>query len=351
MAKAPRFWYRPPGAMALALWPAGALYAIGADLRDMMTRPFYASVPVICVGNPTVGGAGKTPAALAVADALSAMGFAPHFLTRGYGGRMKGPCRVDAEDHGAGEVGDEPLILARHAPTHVSRDRAAGARQAAAEGAKIIVMDDGFQNPTLHKDFSFLVVDGAAGVGNGQVLPAGPLRAPLGGQMARADALVVVGAGAAGEAVAAVAVAAGVPVLKARLQPDPAARDLDAKFVFAFSGIGRPAKFLETLAGLGAKIAGHREFADHHAYRTADIAEIISLAEQARADTIVTTEKDYARLDENNDPRGRFRARLSTVPVSLKFDTPAELDALLQRVLPMSSRPKERRQDGSDRSR
>lgn len=337
--------------MALALKPAGAIYTLGARLRDAMTRPFHASVPVVCIGNPTLGGAGKTPTAVAVARALATMGMAPHFLSRGYGGKLAGATDVDAKHHSAADVGDEPLLLARHAPTHVSRDRVAGARQAAAAGANVIVMDDGFQNPTLHKDVSFLVIDGAGGVGNGLVFPAGPLRAPLGGQIARADALVVVGPGAGGEAVAEEARSAGVPVLLASLRPDPAARILKGMPVFAFSGIGRPAKFLETLAGLGARIAGHRDFADHHGYRAADIAQIKTLANKSGAKTIVTTEKDYVRLDEGNDPGGRFRAGVMPVPVSLKFADPAKLADLLAPVLPAMPRPEARAQASPDPSR
>lgn len=351
MIKPPQFWHRQPGPLALLLRPAGALYGFGAWFRQAMTTPARVSVPLICVGNPTLGGAGKTPAALAIAEVLKAGGLAPHFLTRGYGGRLKGPLRVDAAAHSAADVGDEPLLLAGCAPTHVSGNRAAGARQAAAGGADVIIMDDGFQNPTLHKDISILVVDGGAGIGNGLVFPAGPLREAFGGQMARADAVVIVGPGAQGDAAGNMAATAGVLVLRAFLKPEVSAQTLEGTRLLAFCGIGRPAKFLQTLSGLKAEIAGHVAFADHHPYRPADIARIIALAKTSQVETIVTTQKDYVRFDETNDPKGRFRHRLTLVSIELKFENPDRLAALLEDKLPAGAQAGEQSQDAPSRSR
>jgi len=320
--------------MAQMLRPLGMLYGFGARLREVATTPVRVAVPVICVGNPTLGGAGKTPTALAIADDLSGAGIAPHFLTRGYGGRLKGPLQVDRAIHSARDVGDEPLLLARRAVTHVARDRAAGAKQAAEVGAQVIIMDDGFQNPLLYKDISFLVVDGVAGVGNGEVFPAGPLREPLGRQLARADGVVVVGAGAQGDAVAKLSAEAGVPVLRAVLQPDAHARTLGGTRLMAFCGIGQPAKFFQTLTDLNAQIADRLVYADHHPYDAADIAKIIARADKSQAQTIVTTEKDFVRFDDTNDPGGRFRARLTPVAVRLKFAEPENIAALIRRKLP-----------------
>ena len=189
--KAPRFWWEKPGAMAALLAPFAALYGSIAA-RRLKQEGARAGIPVICVGNPTVGGAGKTPAAMAIARFLIDAGERPYFLTRGYGGRLAGPLVVEA-GHTAVQVGDEPLLLARVAPTVVAANRVAGAELAREKGASVIVMDDGFQNPSLAKDFSILVIDGARGIGNGRVLPAGPLRAPLAPQLDRADAILIVG--------------------------------------------------------------------------------------------------------------------------------------------------------------
>jgi tetraacyldisaccharide 4'-kinase len=207
----PSFWWREAGLTSGLLSPLAAVY--GAVAASRMARPGRsAGIPVICVGNLTLGGAGKTPAAIAVARVLDAAGRRPFVLSRGYGGMLTGPVQVDPARHRAAEVGDEPLLLARFTPTVVSRDRAVGAEAARAAGAGSIVMDDGFQSPGLHKDRSVLVVDARRGIGNGQVFPAGPLRAPPGDQLRRAQALLVVGAGTAGDSVAAAAQAHGLPV-------------------------------------------------------------------------------------------------------------------------------------------
>src|SRR5712675_2587110 len=238
----PSFWWRAPGPMAGLLAPLGALYGVIAAQR-LMQAGRRVRVPVVCIGNLTVGGAGKTPTAIAVARLLQAAGARPIFLTRGYGGRLAGPVAV-APTHGAADVGDEPLLLARVAPTIVARDRAAGARAAEAAGAELIVMDDGFQNPALAKDLSLIVVDGRRGLGNGKVFPAGPLRAPLRPQIARAQALLVVGEpGPAAQPAIDGARARGLPVFTGRLVPDPAVvAALAARPALAFAGIADPEK-------------------------------------------------------------------------------------------------------------
>lgn len=332
MPRSPEFWSRPPGPAALALAPLGGIYAIAARLRQLMTRPAHAGVPIICIGNPTVGGAGKTPAAIAVAEMLRDLGVRPHFLTRGYGGTIGGPELVDLKRHTSAEVGDEPLLLAAHGPVHVSADRVAGATAAVAAGADVIVMDDGFQNPTLFKNISFLVIDGEAGAGNGFVFPAGPLRAGLSVQISRADAVIVVGDGSAGETIADSATNWGKPVLHARLQPQRTAAALNGHPVFAFSGIGRPAKFYQTLDDIGAKVVGTLNFADHHKFQPSDIEKIKTLADGNGAPAIVTTEKDFVRFNEDNDPDGRFRQTLRVVPVQMVFDNPGEVTRLLKQL-------------------
>ena len=323
---APGFWWRPrPGPLALALSPAGALYGALTG-RRMAQRGAGVGVPVVCVGNFVVGGAGKTPTVLELARQLVAAGHEPAFVSRGYGGTgSEAPIRVDIERHRAAEVGDEPLLLARVAPCWVARDRAAAARAAVAEGATIILMDDGLQNPSLAKDLSLAVVDGVIGVGNGLCLPAGPLRAPLRRQWPAVDLVVVVGAGVAGEAVAAEAASQSKTVLHATIAPDPRALSrLMGRRLVAFSGIGRPGKFFATLREAGLNVVETTAFPDHHAFDSRDRETL--LASAAASDAIlVTTEKDRVRL-----PRD-FPAEV--LPIRLEFDDPETLGERLDRLV------------------
>lgn len=324
--RSPGFWWRPPGLAARLLAPAGALYGRLSAAR--MDRPgARGALPVVCVGNFTLGGAGKTPTALALAAALAAAGRRPAFLSRGYGGRLAGPVGVDPARHAAADVGDEPLLLARRAPTVVARDRPAGAALCAALGADVVVMDDGLQNPSLAKDLCLAVVDAGAGFGNGRVMPAGPLRAPLARQWPHAHALVLVGEGAPGEEAAQAAAARGLRVLRATLVPDPAvAAALAGRRVLAFAGIGRPEKFFATLRTLGAEVVRAEGFPDHHAYTREERARLLAAAR--REDLLpVTTEKDAARLA--GDALGTAATAL---PVRLAFAGPADLTALLERL-------------------
>jgi tetraacyldisaccharide 4'-kinase len=320
------WWQQKPSPVAHLLRPPSLLYGAVAGWR-MRRSGTAAEVPVVCVGNFTVGGAGKTPAALALARMLAAEEQRPFFLTRGYGGRLPGPVRVDAGTHNAADVGDEPLLLARAFPTVVARDRPAGAGLAAREGASVIVMDDGLQNSSLSKDLALAVVDGATGVGNRLCLPAGPLRAPLRTQWRKVDAVIVVGEGAPGAALARQAVARDKPVFRARLEPDAAAAGhLRGRKVFAFAGIARPEKFLATLRRCGAAIARQKSFPDHHPYKLEDIDVVLS---EARAHDlyVVTTEKDFVRI------AALFGATppsaIKVLPVRLVFDNEQALRNLL----------------------
>lgn len=329
--RAPGFWWRhPPSALARLLQPLGALY--GAITLKRMRRPgARAGIPVICVGNFVAGGAGKTPTTLALADRLAAMAETPFALTRGYGGKLSGPLRVDPTRHGAMDVGDEPLLLTARLPTVVARERPAGAALARRSGASLILMDDGLQNPSLHKDLRLAVVDGAVGVGNGLCLPAGPLRAPLAGQLGQVDALVIIGSGAAGHVVATQALTAGKPVLRARLAPPV---DIQAELlglpVLAVSGIGRPEKFAATLRDAGARLVGEHAYGDHHAYTAGEIATMIAEA-KAKACCIAVTEKDMVKLAPLWP--AAERSLLLCVPVTLVFEDEGALDALLRECL------------------
>jgi tetraacyldisaccharide 4'-kinase len=323
----PPFWWREAGYKAHLLAPFGGIYGAVVGHR-LASRGARAAVPVVCIGNPTVGGAGKTPLALAVARMLTAASERPMLLSRGYGGALTGPITVDPSQHHAVDVGDEPLLLARAAPTIVARDRVAGASAAVTAGASVIVMDDGFQNPSLIKDFSVLVVDGRRGVGNGAVLPAGPLRASLTVQLDRAHAVVVVGAIVGAAPVVDAVRARRLPLFTARLAPDAGfIAGLWGQRVLAFAGIGDPEKMFATLAGAGVAVAAKRAFADHHRYTT---AEARTLLDQADADglVLVTTEKDVARL-AGDAALSEFAARVRALPVTLMLDEEAGFRTLL----------------------
>ena len=319
----PGFWHGPSSLNSHLLKPLAALYGAVAAKR-LRRKGLNAGVPVLCVGNYHVGGAGKTPAVLALAKLLHELGERPVVLSRGYGGKLRGPVRVDPGRHSAADVGDEPLMLAGALPVVVSRKRAEGVPVARALNATVILMDDGFQSPAIVKDASLIVIDGDRGIGNGQVFPAGPLRAPLQPQLARTDALIIVGNGRAAETVAAEIAAQGKPVLRAHLKPDAAqTASLRGRRVLAFAGIGDPTRFFNTLRANEIEVVRQRAFADHHPYSQGEIEGLIAEAEPD-ALTLVTTEKDLARLRRGGSLPG-WAQPIQPFAVTLEFDDAALL--------------------------
>ncbi len=288
--KAPAFWSHPPGLVAWLLAPLGWIY--GAVTAWRMGRTgISAGIPVICIGNLTAGGAGKTPTVLLLAAALRARGERPFVVSRGYGGRLAGPVRVDPDRMTATECGDEPVLLARRVPVIVARDRLAGARLAKEEGATVVLLDDGLQNPRLSRDCTIAVVDAGQGFGNGFCLPAGPLRAPVARQMRHVDALLLIGDGPPPALVD-----GDRPLFRARIVPDPQAiARLAGRRLMAFAGIGRPEKFFATLRESGLTVVETRAFADHHPFSDAELAALRQEA-AAKGLTLITTEKDAMRL-------------------------------------------------------
>jgi tetraacyldisaccharide 4'-kinase len=315
--RTPKFWSPGKGgAAANLLEPIAWAYSLAGQISRASVTPKRVPVPVVCIGNLVAGGAGKTPTALALAKLLKEWGVTPHFLTRGYGGRESGPLRVDPKRHNARQVGDEPLLLARRATTWLARNRPAGAKAAIADGADIIVMDDGLQNPSLVKDVSLIVIDGGFGFGNGRLLPAGPLREPIARGLARADAVVLVGPDEVG--VRDVLAPYTVPLLQAEIAPALEAHKLRARAVVAFAGIGRPAKFFRTLEAIGCEVIGRISFADHHRY---SVDEIMNLVENAgaRGAIPVTTEKDWVRLPEEAKPM------VQPIAINLEWQDPGDV--------------------------
>ncbi|MEC9434134.1 MAG: tetraacyldisaccharide 4'-kinase [Pseudomonadota bacterium] len=318
----PRFWFRPPdrpGWLARLLSPLGAIYA-AATARRVARPGWRAPVPVICLGNLTAGGAGKTPAAIAVLQELAALGVEAHAISRGHGGTagQGGPHRVDLARDLAEAVGDEPLLLAAFAPTWVCRDRAEAARAAVAAGAQALVMDDGFQNPGLVKDLSILVVDAAAGFGNGLCIPAGPLREPVAAGLARADLVLSVGPAPARAALrAAWPALEALPVIEGEVVARPIGIDWSQERVVAFAGIARPEKFFATLRGLGAEIVAAHAFPDHAPFAPRALRRLEAEAAKAGA-RLVTTEKDAVRLPP------AFRGKAMPLPVVLQLVGHAE---------------------------
>ncbi len=339
--KAPDWWFAAPGDgfpwQPAGLMPAAWLYGAVARARWRLVQPYRCRLPVLCVGNLTVGGAGKTPMALVLADMVEHLGLAPVFLSRGYGGRMVGPHLVQDGDQ-ARDVGDEPLLLAARSPTVVARDRRAGARfierrygKADARPAAVI-MDDGFQNPQLFKDLSIIVLDGATGIGNGRVLPAGPLRAPLDFQLARADALVINGrAGAGALRIARRMQAQGKPVCRVQVVASQEAQAWRGREVIAYAGIARPGKFFDLLDGLGVNTRMRLPYGDHHAYSDADARFLLELS-AVKGLPLVTTEKDLVRLPKDG-PGGALRAASTAIPIALHIEDGTGLRALLHEVL------------------
>jgi tetraacyldisaccharide 4'-kinase len=325
----PAFWWRDAGLASSLLTPFGKAYGEIAARR--MAKPgTQAGLPVICVGNFTLGGAGKTPTTMMLVTLLREAGETPFCLTRGYGGKVTRPRLVNADIDAASEVGDEALMLARVAPTVVGRNRVIGAALAKSRGASVVVMDDGLQNASLAKTLTIAVIDGRRGIGNACVFPAGPLRAPMAAQLKRCDALLVIGGDVRAHDV--VAQAGARPVLHGRLTPDAAAvTAMRGRKVLAFAGIGDPEKFFATVQQAGIDIGARRSFADHYRYSAEDAAELVKAAGHGGL-TLLTTEKDRARM--TGDPALAALAKEAHVlPVTLEVDELEVLRALVAGAL------------------
>lgn len=331
--RAPSFWWhRRSGVTAIALGPLGWVFG-ALTARRMSRKPSYwAPVPVICVGNYTSGGDGKTPTAIALGRLAQEMGLTPGFLTRGYGGSLRGPVKVDRNESDPGEIGDEPMLLAGFGPTIVARNRPDGARRLVSLGVDLIIMDDGFQNPGLGKDLNLVVIDAGAGLGNWRSIPAGPLRAKLRTQLGLTDIIVLIGSGASHSEIVRLAARTGRKLLHAELVPTKPDAWQNGR-ILAFSGIGRTEKFFASLERSGARFAGRITFDDHHFYSESDAIALLRHADAANDIRLVTTEKDYARLSGAEGAVAELRKRAEIYTVELRFDPESEVRRIVGSAL------------------
>ncbi|WP_415235063.1 tetraacyldisaccharide 4'-kinase [Sneathiella sp.] len=321
--RAPEYWKKgSQSVLPTVLTPFSMLYALIDGINRKMTNTRSVDVPVVCIGNIVAGGAGKTPVAIEIARFLIHSGWSVHFLSRGYGGKEKGPLRVSLDVHRAEDVGDEPLILASVAPTWIASDRYAGATKAVEAGADIILMDDGFQNRSLKKDLSLLVIDAGYGIGNGRLLPAGPLRETVVSALQRTDGVIVVGEKPDFSFLDGVS----VPVFSARIVPHALQKELVGEKVVAFAGIGRPQKFFDSLIDAGAEVIEALEFPDHYSFKRDDIMKLVEKAALHNA-ALVTTRKDYVRLTDE------ARMMTTVFDIDLMFEQPDRLQQLLKGIM------------------
>ena len=320
VSESPPFWWTEPDWRARALLPFSYLYGRIAGHRMRHAARASLAVPVICAGNFTAGGAGKTPTALTLARAAKEKGLVPGFLSRGYGGSLDVTTVVDADHHRADAVGDEPLLLAREALTVIARRRLEGAERLIAEGANLIIMDDGFQSAALAIDYALVVVDSHRAIGNGFMIPAGPVRAPMDLQFTHASALLKVGDGDRADALVRRAARAGIGVMSARLEPKPMP-ELAGQPVLAFAGIADPQKFFRTAESLGAVLAQTRSFPDHGHLEEDQIRDLVLDAERQGLQ-LITTAKDQVRLKGRGGAAEALLAKTRVVEVEMRFDDP-----------------------------
>lgn len=319
--ESPKWWYdKDKTPIANALSPLSWIWGAIAGARMSAPSRYHSTLPVICIGNFTMGGAGKTPTAIAICNYLKSMGEQPAFLSRGYGGELKGPHLVNIETDTATRVGDEPLLLARHAPTFIARERIEGAKMIEASTATVIIMDDGFQNTSLHKDLNAVVIDGGVGIGNAMVAPAGPLRAPIEQQLTMCDAIIILrGSDADHESVRNLTAAFRGPTMSAQIVPSEDTGWLSAAKVVAFAGIGRPEKFFQTVSKITPNLIGTMTFPDHHNYTEQDARNLVARAFSEDA-ILLTTEKDWARLPTHIEALNELKEQAHRLPIRLEFD-------------------------------
>lgn len=310
MIRTPKFWYKKSGVLSLALSPLSVAYQAVSQRKINKTSRYTSKIPVLCIGNLTAGGSGKTPVVGALAQLFKQQGKKPHILSRGYGGKIRGTTKVNTDIHTAKEVGDEPFMHAKNNTCWVSPNRVQAAKMIENGGnADLIIMDDGFQNPDLKKNVSIVVVDGNVAFGNEHIIPAGPLREPIDEGIKRADALIIMGDD---RHYLTERFSYLMPVFQGYLTPDTNTKIWSGKKIVGFTGIGRPEKFRQTLLSIGADIKDFIPFADHHFFSLSDINKLVRLSEKHDAQ-LVTTEKDWGRLPASH------HSTITPIPVNVKW--------------------------------
>jgi len=332
VSEAPPFWWTKADWRAWALWPASAIYGAVARKRLVNAKREKMQAPVLCVGNLTVGGSGKTPVAVALAKTAREMGLNPGILSRGHGGSVgPHPHLVDPHHDSARHVGDEPLLLARAAPVAVTPDRAAGARLLINHGCDLLIMDDGFQSARIHIDYALIVVDARRGIGNGHTIPGGPMRAPLIDQMRFADGVLKMGKGNAADIVVRQAARAGRPFFQASVKPFYP-EGLAGSRCLAYAGIGDPSKFFDTVRGSGTELVVAKSFGDHYFFSEFDAQELLSTADEQGLE-VVTTAKDYVRLDHSGPALEELRRRSKVIEIEAVFELDRAPRTIIQSTL------------------
>jgi tetraacyldisaccharide 4'-kinase len=327
--KAPSFWYKDPGLLAGLLLPLTFIYKFLTLLKRATSKPYRATVPVICIGNLTVGGTGKTPTVIALAQRLITQGYNPSIVSRGYGGSQKGPLKVNEQIHKFNDVGDEPLLLSSIAPTWVAKNRRLGIIAAVKQGANIILLDDGFQNKKIYKDISIVTVDAYRGFGNGLLLPAGPLREPIYSGLSTANFLISIGDDESHKNfINKLSLERTPTIISGRLAPIKTGMDWKNLSVFAFAGIGNPEKFFLTLRNLGAKVVNTIALSDHQIFDKKLLLRLETESIEINAQ-LVTTEKDAIRLPHE------FRKKVLSLPVRLEISSWAEIEKLVEKLIPL----------------
>lgn len=327
----PPFWFESPGLKSWLMWPLSWLYSKGAALKMHAKPSGSVGAPVLCIGNFVAGGGGKTPTALAMAAHIKKAGYKPGFLSRGYGGHISGPEQVALDTHNAHDVGDEPLLLARVAPTVISADRLSGAEKLVEIGCDFIIMDDGFQNPRLEKDYALVVVDSRRGIGNGFAMPAGPLRVELRDQLELTSSILIVGNEDGAIPVVRKAAKSGRPIYQAELRLLNKAKWKN-KWLLAYAGIADPEKFYQSLRDVGADLAQMRSFGDHHVFTRDDVVELLDRAKLMEAQ-LVTTSKDFVRLMGMGEAAQRLAKASEVANVELTFESEYIPQMILEKTL------------------
>ena len=331
VSEAPPFWWEKPGWQAWLLSPFSLIYGKVAGRRMQTATRASVPVPVLCIGNFTVGGAGKTPTAIAIARAALDKDLKPGFLSRGYGGTLDVTTLVDLDQHRSVDVGDEPLLLAREATTVISRKRVEGAHRLVAEGVNLIIMDDGFQSARLTLDYALVVIDTQRGIGNGHLVPGGPVRAPMDEQMRQLSAILKVGNGHAADAIVRTAARAGKPIFVSSIQPRPQP-NFAGKRVLAYAGIADPSKFYRTVEALGGVVVVKRSFPDHHHFSDDETQDLVD--EAAKLDLLlVTTAKDAVRLAGHHGRAAELLWSSLVIEIDMVLDDPNAAGSMIDAAI------------------